>query len=132
MHAFLTDIYTAILPMLLELIGTMLGVVLLRLSFIAHAKFGLDIEAVHRDALQMAIMSGIRAALSRGLTGSDAVDAALAHAETSVPDAIAALKPATGVLASIATAKLKEATASMGSDDLVSSAAVAMKALGRG
>lgn len=112
MQSFLTDIYMAVLPMLLELIAAALGVVLLHLSAVAKARWGIEIEARHREAFQTAMMSGIAAALSRGLTGSAAVDAAIAHVEASVPDAISALRPSPQVMVNIAAAKLAAANPS--------------------
>ena len=60
-------------------------------------------------ALHSALMSGVRAALMRGLSGPEAVEAAIIHASGSVPDAIKALKPDAGVLTRIAEAKLRDA-----------------------
>ena len=61
------------------------------------------------EALHSALMSGVRAALMRGLSGPEAVEAAIIHASGSVPDAIKALKPDAGVLTRIAEAKLRDA-----------------------
>lgn len=97
-----------LMPLLLQAISAVLGILLIRITSTAKARWGIEIEAVHREALHAALMSGIRAALSRGETGQDAVSSALAHAASSVPDAISALKPESGVLASIAEAKLRE------------------------
>lgn len=110
MHSIVTELYASILPTILELTAAVLSVVLLRLSAVAKRKWGIEIEANHREAFQSAIMSGISAALSRGLTGSAAIDAAIEHAEASVPDAMAALKPTQQVLVNIASAKLNAAT----------------------
>lgn len=112
MQSILTDIYTAILPTLLELIAAILGVVLLRVSAVAKEKWGIEIEARHREAFQTAVMSGIAAALAKGLQGSDAIDFAVKHVEASVPDALAALKPSAQVLTNIASAKLNAAATS--------------------
>lgn len=114
MQSLLTDIYTAVLPTLLELIGAILGIVLLRASAVAKARWGIEIEARHREALQSAVMSGIAAALAKGLKGSDAIDAAVKHVEASVPEALAALKPSAQVLTNIAAAKLIAAAAATG------------------
>ena len=106
-NLFLT-IYWEILPALLQLIGAALGILLMRATNTAKTRWGIEIEARHREALHSALMSGIRAALSRGATGQEAIRAAILHAGSSVPDAISALKPESGVLASIAEAKLRE------------------------
>ena len=72
-------------------------------------KFGIDIEARHRDALHSAIMTGVRLALVNGMSKEAVVTAALDHARLSVPDAINALGAGKTVLVNIAEAKLQEA-----------------------
>lgn len=109
MNTFLTEISAAVLPALVALFGTVLTIILRRASDVAQQRWGIEIEARHREALQTAVMSGIRAAMLRGLTGDAAIKAAISHAENSVPDAIAALKPTAGVLVSIAQGKLQDA-----------------------
>lgn len=109
MYAVLLDIYTAILPTILQAIAGVLGLLLIRAANVASTRWGIEIEARHREALHSAIMSGIRAALSRGSTGQDAVAAALAYVQESVPDALAALKPSQEVLTNLAKARLLEA-----------------------
>lgn len=106
----LITLYTAILPTLLQVIGSVLGLLLIWVTGTMKTRWGIEIEARHREALHSAIMSGIRAALTKGLGGTDAVKDALAYAEQSVPDAIAALSPSPDVLADLAQAKLREAT----------------------
>lgn len=111
MQILISEIFAALAPFIVTGFGTVLTILLTRLTTTLRVRWGIEIEAKHRDALQMAVMSGIRAAVSRGLTGRAAIEAALKHAATSVPDAIEILKPAEGVLASIAEAKLREASA---------------------
>lgn len=108
MRDFLTELYFAASPFLVDLLDVILVILLARISAIAAKRWGIEIEAKHREALQTAIMSGIRAAVGRGEIGSVAVQSALSHALRSVPDAITALRPAAGVLTSIAEAKLRE------------------------
>lgn len=108
MNSVITAFATAILPPLLEIAAIALMAWLARVSTYAKAKWGVEIEARHREALHSAIMSGIRAAVAKGLTGQQAIDAAVDHAAASVPDAISALNPASQVMVNIATAKLKE------------------------
>lgn len=103
------EIYAALLPAVLSVIATFVGFVLVRATEVARTRWGIEIEATHRDALHAALMSGIRSALQRGLTGQAAVSAAITHASRSVPDALAALDPTPDVLASIAEAKLRDA-----------------------
>ncbi|MDD2870101.1 hypothetical protein [Neomegalonema sp.] len=99
-----------LLPILLQLLGLVIGGLLLSLSQLARRRWGIEIEAAHRDALHSALMSGVRAAVARGLNGQAATAAAVAYAGRSVPDALTALNPGEGVLVSIAEAKLTEAS----------------------
>ena len=74
-----------------------------------NRKTGIDIEEKHRLALHSAIMTGVRLALAKGMTGPSVVTAALDHARLSVPDAINALGAGKTVLINIAEAKMQEA-----------------------
>ena len=105
----LSDFATAAAPGVVELIGLALTGIIGWAATRARAKWGIEIEATHRAALHSALMSGIRAALLRGLQGSEAVEAAIIHASGSVPDAIKALQPDGSVLTRIAEAKLRDA-----------------------
>lgn len=110
MNTVFNTLYPALLPLLDQVIGLVLASILIWVANIARQKFGIEIEAKHREALQSALMSGIRAALSRGLMGPEAIKAAIEHAMNSTPDAILKLKPEPGVLERIAEAKLREVT----------------------
>jgi|APEBP8051073058_1049385.scaffolds.fasta_scaffold27159_2 hypothetical protein len=110
MQQVLTAIYAEVLPILLQLIAAALGLILLRASEAARARWGIEIEARHREALQSALMSGISAALTRGLRGDAAIQAGIAYAHDSVPDALAALKPDPKVLRSLAEAKFHQSS----------------------
>lgn len=109
MNDLLLSLYWDLLPMLLQVIGAILGLLLMRAANMARTRWGIEIEARHREALHSAVMSGITSALTRGLTGSAAIAAAIQHTTRSVPDALAALDPTTEVLTSIAEAKLRDA-----------------------
>ncbi len=102
-------ILNALLPQLLEIVALILAAVLTWAAAKAKAKFGIDIEARHRDALHSAIMTGVRLALAKGMSGPSVVTAALDHARLSVPDAINALGAGKTVLVNIAEAKMQEA-----------------------
>lgn len=102
------ELYAVVMPALLQIIGLVLSLLLARAADAARVRWGLDIEAAHRNALHTALMSGVRMALERGLRGTAATDAAMAHARASVPDAISALRPSSGVLQNLARAKLAE------------------------
>lgn len=72
-------------------------------------RWGIEIEAKHRDALHSALMTGIAAALGRGLTGQGAVAAALAHVRAGgAPDAVRYFGLAEPALERMAMAKLQE------------------------
>ena len=114
MTEVLATAYATLLPLVLQAIAAVLGLLLIRATSYASTRWGIEIEARHREALHSSIMSGIRAALSKGLTGKQALDAALAYTTKSVPDALEALQPTAEVLVSLAEAKLRDATAAAG------------------
>ena len=104
MDAFLT----AIAPHLLELIAAVATLIIGWLAAEARARWGIEIEARHREALHSALMTGVRHAISRGLQErEDVSQAAVAYVQTSVPDAVRALKPGPQQLADMAEAKLE-------------------------
>lgn len=107
---FLQTLIASLMPHILELVGVVVTVLIASLVSTLKARFGIEIEARHREALHSALMSGIRAALGRGFTGQEAIDMALKYTLDSVPDALVALNPNANVLADLAAAKLREAT----------------------
>lgn len=111
MDALLAEISAAVIPALVALFGTLLTIILNGAAKAARERWGIEIESRHREALHSAVMSGLMAALARGLPPSMAVNAAIDHVETSVPDALAKLAPGPGVLRSIVEAKLRAAGA---------------------
>ncbi len=108
MMNLLSEIYAAVLPLLLSLLAAWLAKVMAGAADEAKRRWGIEIEARHREALHSALMSGIRAALNRGLTGPAAIDSAVKYATQSVPDALARLNPDARVLARLAASKLRE------------------------
>ena len=99
-------------------INTLLGIVLQVVVIVAtigiawltktaKTKWGIDIEATHREALHSAVMTAARDIVAR-IGPADVVDPAklvgplrdewMAHVRRSVPDAIVALSPAPDVL----------------------------------
>lgn len=112
MDTLFNDLFSAATPVLLQAFSAILAAFLLWVANLARVRFGIEIEARHREAIHSALMSGIRAALSKGLTGQEAISAAIDHAARSTPDAILKLKPKDGVLEGIAQAKLREALGS--------------------
>ena len=104
MDAFLT----ALTPHLIELIAAIATIILGWLAAQARARWGIEIEARHREALHSALMTGVRHALARGLQGREAVsEAAVNYVRTSVPDALRALKPEPQQLVDMAEAQLE-------------------------
>lgn len=102
--------YTAIAPSLLEISGVVVAGAIGWAATYAKRKWGLEIEAKHRDALHSAIMTGVQSALTKGLTGLSAQSYAIEYAKRSVDDAIKALKPGPAILSDLARAKLEQAT----------------------
>ena len=87
----------ALAPHLLELIAALATAIIGWLAAQAKARWGLEIEARHREALHSALMTGVKHALSEGVQGRTAIaEAAVDYVHTSVPDALAALKPQPG------------------------------------
>lgn len=102
------DFYAQILPHLLNLISIMLPPLITWIAVRVHQMTGVEVEARHREALHSALMTGIRWALGRGLSGQAAVSAAVEYAGRSVPDVLARLHPAPDVLHDLASSKLRE------------------------
>lgn len=96
------------MPTILEIAGVALAGALGWVAMVAKKRLGLDIEKRWQDSVHSALMSGVRAALQRGLVGQAAVDAAVDYAKASVPDAIKGLSPLQIVLADLARAKMDE------------------------
>lgn len=97
-----------LMPVVLQLLSAVIGLMIARAANVARDRWGIEIEATHRAALQAAIMSGLQSALARGLSGQSLVDVAIDHVRMSVPDAVRALKPAPGVLETIVEARLRD------------------------
>ncbi len=96
------------LPIILQLAALALAAWLARVAAFAKEKWGIEVEARHREALHSALMTGIRAGVARGLTGHSAINAAITYAGKSVPDAIEAFGLTEEVLSDLATSKLGE------------------------
>lgn len=109
MQDLITAILAALKPYLIELIGIAVTILIAQITLIAKRKWGIDIEARHRDALHAALTTGAQLALDRKLSAKAAIDLAVAYARQSVPDAIKALKPDPDLLEHIARAKIAAA-----------------------
>lgn len=108
MSDFFLLLYWELLPTLLQVIAAILGVLLMRAANTARTRWGIEIEARHREALQSALMTGITAALARGLRGGEAVTAAIDHAaKAGAPDAIEFFGLGVDDLTRIAESKLQ-------------------------
>ena len=78
----------ALAPHLLELIAVVATAIIGWLAAQAKARWGLEIEARHREALHSALMTGVKHALSEGVQGRTAIaKSAVDYVYTSVPDA---------------------------------------------
>ena len=82
----------------------------------AGTRWGIQIEATHREALHWALCTGATLALKKQLTGQAALDLIIAYARKSVPDAFGRLQPSPEVLANLAQAKLEQAVAEKAKD----------------
>ena len=99
---------TAFTPHLLELIAAIATLIIGWLAAKARARWGIEIEARHREALHSALMTGVRYALSRGLQDRKTVaEAAVDYVRSSVPDALRALRPGSHQLVEMAESKLE-------------------------
>ena len=112
----LDTILTAAVPGVLELVGVILTGIIGWAATRARAKWGIEIEARHREALQSALLNGARLAMDRQLTGKAAIDLVLTFIRSSVPDAIGNLKASPEVLTDLARAKLEQAAAEKARD----------------
>ena len=104
----LEEIFEALLPLVLEAVSVLLALLLGWLAVQLRRRYGIQIEAAHRDALHTALMSGVSRAIELGLDRRAIADEALAYAKRSVPDAIAALRAEDDLLRDLAVAKLGE------------------------
>ncbi len=106
----LNDLLRDLMPVALSGLSLLLTALIGSAAQTAKQRWGLDIEARHREALHSALMSGIRAAVEDGPgAGKNVlVEQAVTYARESVPDAIARLRPSEAVLRRLVMGKLKE------------------------
>ncbi len=102
------DLIKALEPHLMEILGLVVTAVIGWAATAARKRWGIEIEAKHREALQSAVLTGARLAMQRQMTASKAVELILGYVEASVPDALRALRPREDVLSNLARAKLQE------------------------
>lgn len=103
------EIIVAAAPGLIELFGVVLAALLGWAANTARKRWGIEIEAKHREALHSALMTGAQLALKHELTGRTAIDLVLRYIASSVPGAIEGLKATPEVLTDLAKAKLEQA-----------------------
>lgn len=103
-------------PGVIELIGLALTGIIGWVAAAARRKWGIEIEARHREALHWALFTGAQLALKHELTGKAALDLILGYARQSVPDALGSLKPSPEVLTDLAKAKLEQVVAEKAKD----------------
>ena len=104
-------IIDAAVPHFLELVGLALTGIIGWAASKARQKWGIEIEARHREALQSALLNGARLALKHELTGKEAIDLILRYIRQSVPDAIIGLDARPDVLTDLAKAKMEQVAA---------------------
>lgn len=103
------NIIAALMPHLLEITAALLSALIGWAANTARIRWGVQIDADHREALHRALMTGATLALGRNVPDQVAVDIAINHAKASVPDALRKLAPSKTTLETIARAKLAEA-----------------------
>lgn len=115
--SWLKQVLDMLLPTLLTAAGGILLLIINSLAGFVKDKFGIDIEARHREALHSALLTGMRLALVRlgWVPGTEvparALTMAVDYAHNSVPDAIDALGPGDATLVKMAESKATVATA---------------------
>ncbi|MER5171574.1 hypothetical protein [Thioclava kandeliae] len=105
----LDALMAALAPYIMQLLALAVTALVGWIAAEVKKRFGVEIEAKHREALHSALMTGAQLALSRlgAAAGTTALtQAAVAYAKTSVPDAIAKLGPSAAVLQDLAEAKV--------------------------
>lgn len=102
------------LPVIVQLVGILLAAWIARVAAFAKARWGIEIEARHREALHSALFTGATAVINRQMTTDAAKIAVKGYARRSVPDALAALRPDPQVLDELIESKLREAKAAQG------------------
>lgn len=93
-------------PYLNEAISVLIAALIAWVATTVKRRFGIDIQAKHRDALHTALSTGSMLAIDRKLTGAEARALVLDYLQRSVPDALRALAPGGGVLADLVDARL--------------------------
>lgn len=109
----LEQILTLLTPLILAVVGLVAARVEARIKLVTHT----ELESYHREALHMALTTGVRLAVAKILRDAQSVDAhvedikaqAVAYARRSVPDAIAYLSAQLDAMLDIAESKIDDA-----------------------
>lgn len=107
MNDILAMTLAAIAPHLLETVSVIVLAVIGTAANALRQRFKIEVDDKLRDALHGAIMNGLMAAIGRG--DKSPVEAAVAQAKRSMPDAIKALGGSDTVLRGLAEAMLPTA-----------------------
>lgn len=75
----------------------------------AKRKWGIQIEAIDRDALHSAIATGVDLVIDKGMSHDQRIEAVKDYVAKSVPDALRKLAPPADVLTSLIVAKMAAA-----------------------
>lgn len=110
----MNEIFEAATPHILQIVSIVVMAVVGFAAQKATQKWGIDIEAKHRDALHEALMTAARLAIGRNLTGQAAISLILDYAKRSVPDALNKLSPPAVVIENLAQSKLEKAAVEAG------------------
>lgn len=78
--------------LILQGVGLLLTALIGWVSMVLNKKYGMDIEARHREALHSALLSGARLAIAGKLTGSAAIAVNRKYTVEAAPDAVRAFK----------------------------------------
>ncbi|AZV00303.1 hypothetical protein ACFSS8_05835 [Paracoccus kondratievae] len=105
------SIIHAAAPHVLELLGLVITGIIGWAAAAVRRKWGIEIEARHREALHWALTTAAQLAVKNQLTGKQALDLMLEYVRRSVPDAIGNLRPSAEVLTDLAQAKLEQVVA---------------------
>lgn len=109
------DVIRELMPAFTALVMTVVTGLLTWVSVWLKARFQIEIEARHREALHSALETGVTRVLDKLATlpqvreADAAIREVVVYAQGSVPDAIKALAPSTAQLRNMAVAKAKEA-----------------------
>ena len=103
-----TEIWEALAPSFVEALGALITLMFGWLSVTLHRKWGIEIEAKHREALHLALMTGARAAIDGNLSGANARSMIMDYVRRSVPDALRYLSASDSVLMRMAEAKVHQ------------------------